>query len=106
MCHAQSNTCRPSDGAFSCDGDIADFANNAVFEPVRTVRAQLNIGLQARYRQVVMRASFGYDMIAPETPRRSGSGSQGDPPTAEMAMEGWEALQRQWTLNLGVGFGY
>ena len=106
ICHQQSNSCRPPDGTFGCTGDVSDFANNVVFEPIRTVRAQLNLGVQARFQRFVMRASFGYDLVAPETPRRQGSGAQGDAPTADMAADGWDSLERQWTLNLGLGFGY
>ena len=106
VCHAESNTCRPSEGTFNCAGNIQDYNNNDVFESVRSIRGRIALGVQARYQQFAGRITFSYDIIAPETPRRAGSGGAGDPPTTAMSDQGWESLQRQWMLAVGAGFAY
>ena len=86
-------TCVPEPGrpVPTCTaGSGDDFNNNVVFDSIRTTRARMVFGLQARYEVFTLTGAFGFDLVPP------GELDQNIP----------DDIDRQWQVNAGVGLTY
>jgi hypothetical protein len=72
-----------------CRGDGSDLNNNYVFPSLRSMRWRLGIGTQIRYEWFTLLGSFMFDLVKP-------GDTYGDPSLPS-------DLDRQWTVNLGIG---
>ena len=83
----------PTDGSGSppyCRGNPTDFNHSVVFDPVRSMRARLAVGAQARYEWFTLTGAFAFDLLTPH----------------ELDSSLPTALPRQWRVDIGAGLTY
>lgn len=67
-----------------------DFNNNATFDGVRSMRARLALGAEGRYRVLVVRLGFAFDLLGP----------------ADLSDEIPDEVSRQWTASVSAGAAF
>lgn len=87
-------TCQPEPGSTipTCRGGGTgdDYNNNVVFDSIRTMRARMIFGLQARYEVFTLTGAFAFDLVPP------GELDQSIP----------DDIDRQYQIDVGVGLSY
>lgn len=87
------DTCAPVPGGTvpMCRGGSGDdYNNNVVFDSIRTMRARMIFGLQARYEVFTLTGAFAFDLVPP----------------GELDSSIPDDIDRQYQINIGVGLSY
>lgn len=86
-------TCVPEPGrpVPTCTaGGGEDYNNNVVFDSIRSMRARMIFGLQARYEVFTITGAFGFDLVPP----------------GELDQNVPDDIDRQWQVNAAVGLSF
>ncbi|MCA9612917.1 MAG: hypothetical protein KC586_09225, partial [Myxococcales bacterium] len=75
----------------ACTGNASDYNNLAQFERIRAFRPRMALGLQVRYRPLVVTGTIHWDLKTPES-ADSAAGAIGAP--------------RQWNVAVSAGLRY